>query len=155
MELLGCVSLMTHGSARRQHHEECRERARPSEQRTSETLQAKRSRARRERPENHEEKSGDGREKERLSALAVGPAWRRTYADSVVPQVHVKCRMIDERPILTGPVRSTSATPQLDMEFLGRRDQGSANVVSQSAGHHESDMQLSSLDASDRFTRKE
>ena len=76
---------------------------------------------------------------------------------SVVPQVRVKCRMIDERPILTGPVRSTSATPQLDMEFLGRRDQGSAvtNVVSQSAGHHESDMQLSSLDASDRFTRKE
>ena len=74
---------------------------------------------------------------------------------SVVPQVRVKCRMIDERPILTGLVRSTSATPQLDMEFLGRRDQGSANVVSQSAGHHESDMQLSSLDASDRFTRKE
>ena len=132
-------------------------RAQPSEQRTSGSLQAKSFRARRERPENHEEKRWRRTRERTTFSIGHGTSIEKDLRRSIVPQVHVKYRMIDERPILTGLVRSTYATPQLDMEFLGRHDQGSAatNVISQCAGHHESDMQLSSLDASDRFTWKE
>ena len=73
------------------------------------------------------------------------------------PQGSVKYRKIDEQLVGTEPASSTSSQPQLDREFLGGGDSGSAatNAVFQRAGHLESDMEVSSLDACNRFAGRE